>query len=461
MKKRSYRKGNLGTWLLEVVTPVFLLDAKRKVLFFNKGCEEITGWLAEDVIGCVCDFVTEVDESTVESVTGTLSPPAEVLAGKSCSVPAFFSHQEGKPVARLIHFFPLFNTEGLVESILGMISEINQPIQSTPPTMTDQLHAEFASVRLALRQQYRFQKFLGKCNAMQRVMRQVHNACSLHTPLLIQGESGTGKEFIARLLHQEGAANQQAFVPFECQQIPPRELLRTLKRLFETFDDHSPISIVRHPGTIYFADVDCLERDIQQFLIDKKEFFSQQSKPGIRLLAGTTELLYKKQEEENVLPEFFYLITTQKISLPPLRQREGDSKLLAQHFLEQLNRGEEKQITGFDKEVWKQFEQYNWQGNLRELKTVIHEARITCKTSTIQLTDLPFRFQTGRDAQTISPPATSSVLPLDGFLEQHETEAIQHALQIANNNKTIAAELLQIPRAKLYRRMEALGIKTE
>ena len=82
MSRKAHGRRGLSTWLTNSLTPVFVLDARRMVLVFNRGCEELTGWSASDVVGNVCDYATETDRTQVESITGCLCPPPEVLTGR-------------------------------------------------------------------------------------------------------------------------------------------------------------------------------------------------------------------------------------------------------------------------------------------------------------------------------------------------------------------------------------------
>jgi len=176
------------------------------------------------------------------------------------------------------------------------------------------------------------------------------------------------------------------------------------------------------------------------------------------LVAATTGDLRPAVDREDVLPELFYLLTPLSIELPPLRRRGEDLPLLAQHFLEAMNPGSDKQVTGLAEGVLEKFREYNWPGNLDELAAVLEEARTACRGSTIGLGDLPFRFRSGLDAQAVAPSATFSPEPLEEYLARIEAEQIRRALKQSRQNKSKAAELLGVTRARLYRRMEALGI---
>jgi DNA-binding NtrC family response regulator len=464
MAKRPRKTSRLETALNVVNTPVFLLDHRRKVTFFNSGCEQLTGWSADDVLGKICDYNSDTDHETVESLTAQLCPPPEVSTGKPVEVPTYISQSSGKTVARLIHFFPLIDENDHVDGVLGIITLIEQPSKPIVTTPARQLHAELASLRNALRRRFGVDSLLGRSLSLIRVLEQIKLACAFKVTLLLRGPKGVGKEHAARMIHFESDGHNRSFVPLDCKSIPPRELKQTLKRLLEQVEHHQPESDVPsmpilQPGTLYLQNVESLPRDLQQMICEAFQQNSTVSSHNLRLMAGTTADLKQAVAEDAILREFHYLLTPLEIELPPLRRRPEDLNVLAQSFLEELNRGAETQIGGFSDEVWERFRQYNWPGNLDELKRVIKEATAACSNNLILLTDLPFRFRTGLEAQSVSPAAQPRSLPLKEHLENVEREQILETLLQCKQNKTKAAQLLGITRPRLYRRMQTLGIE--
>ncbi|MCH7987885.1 MAG: sigma 54-interacting transcriptional regulator [Planctomycetes bacterium] len=464
MATRSRKTSRLETALNVVNTPVFLLDHRRRVTFFNAGCEQLTGRSAEDVVGEFCDYNSDADHETLESVLGQLCPPPEVSAGKPVEVPTYLSQSSGKTVARLIHFFPLIDENDHVDGVLGMITPIEQPSKPLVTTPARQLHAELASLRNALRRRFGVGSLLGQSASMIRVLEQIKLACSSKVTVLLHGASGTGKEHAARMIHFEREGNNRSFVPLDCKSIPPRELKQTLKRLLADEEQHKTESDalsmpILQPGTLYLKNVESLPRDLQQMICEAFQQGTAGSLHTLRLMAAASADLKQAVEQDAILREFHYLLTPLEIELPPLRHRSEDLEILSQSFLEEFNRGAETQIGGFSDEVWKRFRQYNWPGNLDELKRVIKEARSVCSENLIHHNDLPFRFRTGLKAQSVSPTAQPRGLPLKEHLEHVEREQIQETLLQCKQNKTKAAQLLGITRPRLYRRMQTLGIE--
>src|SRR5262249_43095376 len=157
----------------------------------------------------------------------------------------------------------------------------------------------------------------------------------------------------------------------DCRRLPADELLRICNRILESYQTapgaRAPGTPL--PGTVFLADVEFLPRDLQQRLVGIC------STPGpLRLMASTTLTLAELGAGELLRPDFHALISPLAIELPALSQRVDDVPLLAQHFLEERNRHEQKQVGGFEDQVWPLLTRYTWPGNLDELAAIVGEA---------------------------------------------------------------------------------------
>lgn len=463
MTKRSSRR-RIESRILNSVTPVFALDGSRKIVMFNQGCELLTGRSADDYLGRICDYSSERDGGDATNATVQwLAAPPETFHGQQASQPVYVPKTGGSAQARLVHFYPLCAPDGDVELVLGFVAEIADATPPVPTTAAQQLHAELAALRNSLRDRYGINSVVTRNEQMSRVLQQVQLAARSDIPVLITGEPGTGKEHLARVIHQASNRRGSAFVPLECGTLPAREVRRTLRRLFVDDDDEAEAPVVARPGvsagTVYLRDVDRLQRDVQEMIVE--EFAGQSNVVPARLLAGTTVNLQQEMENDAIRSDFYYLLTSLQIEVPPLRTRCEEIELLAQSFLEEGNRVSDHQLTGFTSAVLEQFRTYRWPANLAELKQVVAECREVCDGVEVDTQHLPFRFRTGMDAQSVGPPVQRITQSLDAHLAKIETEMILAALEEAGQNKTKAAEALGLTRPKLYRRMETLGIAEE
>ncbi len=472
MTKRTRRKPRLDAILSAVSPPLFLVGRRRNVIFINAGLERLSGWTHDDIVGEKCDYASVESVETVETLTSVLCPPPELFDGEQTSVPCYIHPKSGEPLPRMIHFFPLLEInergEEYVDAVLGIVDCIDSQIKTKDTQPHQLLHAELAALRMSLRQRFGLSTLVCKSSAMQRVLAQVEVACQTQVSVLIVGEEGTGKEHIARLIHeerlktigQESPTSGRAFVPLDCELISPREMRRTLKPLLTPEEDQSsqPAASLR-PGTLCLLNAETLSHDSQELLINAFTQSNNSSLASLKGLIATSKTEFAELLSDQIWrEEFGHLVSTLKIDVPPLRARIEDIPLLAQFFLERANLGSGDSKSGLTQETIAAFERYNWPGNVAELQQVVQEAYDTAAELQIRLTDLPFRFQAGLSAQAESPVRSTPSVDLETILRQSEMEYIQWALAETGQNKSKAATLLGMTRAKFYRRLEQLGI---
>lgn len=456
MAKRRLR---LDITLDESPEPVFALDAKRRVVFFNKGCVELCGWPAEDLLGLPCHFVNDPARASLAAVTAALAPPGEVFTGEIAAVPKYFvNRQNGQSIAKMVYFFCVHD-DRKAPVVIGFIADMPRGKVAIEQSVLTQVHAELGALRHALRQRYRLNSVIAKTPAMLRVIEQINAARQSLLSVAITGEAGVGKEHVARAIHYESEHGAKALVPIDCQHLPPQEIRESLERLVGSdWTEITPVSSL-HPGCLYLQHVTHLPRELQQLLLD---FFALDSgkafRQQVRLVVSSEQDLSEALAEDRLSEAFYFQITGLQIDVPPLRQRLDELRLLAQHFVEACNRTENKQITGISAEVWPQLEEYSWPGNLDELYAVIYDAHAACKGTAIQATDLPLRFRSGLDAQSLSPSVPVTFEPLQSVLDRVEKLHVEAALQQAKGNKTTAAKLLGLSRVALNSRLSSFGI---
>jgi DNA-binding NtrC family response regulator len=450
MAKRVRTTRRLEVWLKDTSVALFVLNANRRLVFFNAGCQQLTGWTPPDVLGQVCEFVTEADSNSSAALLASLTPPSNVWQGETITVPASVSHRERDPVASHIHFFPLTDVDRKVQAALGIIQPPMANVPSAGVSISQRLHTELAALRASVRQQVGEGSLIGRSPGMQRVLGQLRLAQQSSVPVLFLGEVGTGREQMGRLIHDASDRGRTSFVPLDCRQLTSQHLESTFRRILESSHAND-----FQPGTIYLNHVDALPRDLQRLVLNVIEL-KRPASP--RVMAAAQNPLDRLIESDEFLAELHFALTTIVISIPSLRSRPEDLEPIAQFFLEELNRGQPHQITGFHDDVWQQLRRYNWPGNVGELRAVVTEARTACSGPEIEPIHLPFRFRTGVSGQTIGPATRKRSEALDPLLLRVEREQIELALSEARHNKAKAAELLGITRPRLYRRMEVLGI---
>ena len=250
------------------------------------------------------------------------------------------------------------------------------------------------------------------------------------------GESGSGKETAARVIHHAGPNRDRTFVGVDCTGIQPF-LVESV--LF----GHGGLLASGHIGTLYLKDPAALPRDLQQKLADC--FTENQTAP--RLISGSTRSAQEEAAAGKLVSEFHTALSVLELRVPPLRERLDDLAKLVARFLPGVK---------VDAKALDVLRVQPWAGNLRELADALAEAAKAASDGPVKREHLPRELRVRAGIEVLAAPPKP--LTLDPLLEAVEKRLIQLALHRANNHQTDAADLLGIFRARLWRRLEALGV---
>ena len=295
---------------------------------------------------------------------------------------------------------------------------------------------------------------------MQEVLRVVDRVAPTDSSVLILGESGTGKELVARALHQRSPRAAQAFVPIHCAALP-REVLESElfgheKGAFTGAVNAKPGLIeLADGGTLFLDEIGEMEPNSQVKLLrvlESRAFFrvggTRPRTVDMRLVAATNRDLAEAIKVSEFRQDLYYRINTITVSVPPLRERREDIRLLAEHFLEQNLVYGRKRLSPA---VLEDLERYEWPGNVRELQHAIERAVILGAGEEIQPEDLPADVRGGQ----------MSAVPASGSLEEMERLHIIATLRQVGGHRAKAATLLGIDPKTLYRKILSYGISPD
>jgi len=179
----------------------------------------------------------------------------------------------------------------------------------------------------------------------------------------------------------------------------------------------------------------------------------------VRLIVATNKNLEEEVKAGRFREDLFYRIKVVTLHIPPLRDRLGDLRLLADHFLEKYVAENGKEITGFADVALRMMQQHDWPGNVRELENAIERAVILSRTSEIMPEDLPFGPAEQATAAAAQPAEGRTISPLKEALEGPEREVLLSALETFNWSRSETAAALQINRSTLFKKMRKYGLE--
>jgi len=301
----------------------------------------------------------------------------------------------------------------------------------------------------------------GNSPVIQRVYTHVSLVAPTKMSVLVLGESGTGKEYIARMIHDQSGRKDKPFIAVDCgslsMELAPSELFGHKKGSFTSaIADKRGVFEEAKGGTVFLDEVGNLPYEVQKQLL--RALQEQKVRPvgsaqdidvDVRIVAATNEDLEKAIEEGRFRQDLYHRINEFSIEVPPLRDRVEDLEEFAYHFLKQANAELGKDVKCISNEALDIMKQYQWDGNLRELRNVIRRATLFAENNEISADNLPLLKNKTQKAPEVEDMALQ---PGD------EKEQILAALKKARGNKTVAAKLLQIDRKTLYNKMHLYGI---
>src|SRR5512132_3434544 len=308
---------------------------------------------------------------------------------------------------------------------------------------------------------------VGESYVMAQLREQVAMAAPTNGRVLIHGENGTGKELVARSIHALSRRRGGPFVEVNCAAIPEEliesELFGHIKGAFTgALADRRGKFEMADGGTLFLDDIGDMSlktqakvlRVLQEQVVEPVGGNSS-VKVDVRILAATNKDLPAEIRTGRFRDDLYFRLNVIPIFVPPLRDRESDIPLLAEHFMAELAREYGKRPKRLDPGAAVGLRSYRWPGNVRELRNVIERLIIMVPGETIALSDLAFL---DGGAFGAADTAEGTPLLLHEARDRFERDYILRALAAQQGNISRTAEALGIERSNLYRKMRAFGI---
>ncbi len=403
-------------------------DRNRKIFYFNRAAEEITGYAKAEVLGKDC--------------YDAFGAP---FCGKHCS----FCGQPPETWTRISYAINIVTKSGkprqLQMSVVGMTDD-RGGLVGVLASFTD--ITDLVGLKIWTEEAAGFAGLVGRDPKMIQIFKQIKSLAANDYAVLITGETGTGKELVAAAIHGESARSAGPFVPVNCGALPEgvveSELFGHVKGAFSgAIRDKKGRFELAHGGTIFLDEVAELPKNMQVKLLRVLESGTFERVGGektvsvdVRVISATNRDLGREVERGGFRRDLYYRLNVVRLSLPPLRQRRGDIPLLVEHFLKLAEKRRQKTVP-FAPEALALMALYSWPGNVRELQNAVHYALARCDGAVAGASDLPPEL--GQGARPRQPAG------------KLEAAAVQAALAQCRGNKAEAARLLGVGRATLYR----------
>lgn len=336
-----------------------------------------------------------------------------------------------------------------------LLKKISEALQDSP----SQVSSSQATSKATDEGQHSYLE--GESDAAKQLYNYVGLVAPTNMSVLINGSSGTGKEYVAHRIHQLSKRNNKPFIAVDCGSIPKElaasEFFGHVKGSFTgALTDKTGAFVAANGGTIFLDEIGNLSYEVQiQLLRALQERkirpvgSTQEISVDIRLISATNENLEQAIEKGTFREDLYHRINEFTLRMPDLKERKEDILLFANFFLDQANKELDKHLIGFDPKASQALQSYHWPGNLRQMKNIVKRATLLAQGSFITLAELGTELLEAPSFNTTNMALRN---------EETEKEHILKALRQTGNNKSKAAQLLDIDRKTLYNKLKLYNI---
>ncbi|MHC4581164.1 MAG: sigma-54 interaction domain-containing protein, partial [Planctomycetota bacterium] len=331
------------------------------------------------------------------------------------------------------------------------------------------LMSENENLRLQLDRKHRLENIISHNYKMAKIFDLVEAVADSKITILMAGPSGTGKSMLARAIHHRSSRHSKPFVEVSCGALPETllesELFGHTRGSFTgAVSNKEGKFLAAHGGTIFLDEIanasPALQAKLLRVLEDRQFEPVGSNKTMIvdtRIVLASNRNLGEEVRQGRFREDLYYRVNVVTIELPPLCERVGDIRLLADHFLRMYSAQHNREKLGFTDEAMDCLERYGWPGNIREIENVIERATLLSKSKFISADDLP---------ETITAEPSLGVqdykpMSLKEALAEPEKNIIRRALEANHWSRQETAKALQINRTTLFKKMKHFGLYAE
>jgi DNA-binding NtrC family response regulator len=323
---------------------------------------------------------------------------------------------------------------------------------------------ELARLRLSSKSDGRLHELLGTSTVMQELFVLANKIAPCDVSVLITGETGTGKELLARAIHKMSGRSSRPLVAFSCANLPEAliedELFGHEKGAFTgALTTRRGRVEAADTGTMFLDEIGDLTLGLQPKLLrvlQERSFERLGSNAkidvNIRLICATNRNLSEMVQQGKFRDDLYYRLNVVQMHLPPLRERQDDIPLLAQHFLQDFSERFKKKTKRFSQPALRALEEYAWPGNVRELENAVQRAVVLSEGPTVDVWQLPAAIRSGCEAPQFNQSYEEEV-------RQFKRRLVLRTLRECGWRKAESARTLGVARGYLHRLITQLGIQ--
>ncbi len=439
----------------EIPLGILILDLDRRVVFLNRAFEALSGFSTSQARGIPCHnilrggaCINKCPVLKIDQNSGAQSCKSDMINLDRQYIPIRMSAS------------PLLDINGKIVGYIETIEDLR---------LSENLDNKKSGA-------FSFANIVGRSQQMEKIFQILPILAQSDTSVLITGETGTGKDLVAEAIHQTSSRASGPFIKINCGALPETllesEIFGHQKGAFTGAIENKPGRFkIAHNGTIFLTEIGDLPLSLQVKLLtflDDKVIYPLGStngfKANVRIITATHRNLEQMVDEGKFRKDLLFRLNVARVHLPPLKEREGDIRLLLDYFFNNYKKQLEKNITGFSPDALTLLLNCNYEGNIRELKNIVEYAINITNEPTIEIKHLPayiidepnsFIHSENTDSfKKEEHLSTNNNIPEKTTWASTEKELILNALIQARGKKVKAAEILGWGRSTLWRKIK-------
>ncbi|MCY6372145.1 sigma-54 interaction domain-containing protein [Clostridium ganghwense] len=440
--------------------PIDVLDKDGRLIYINDAFADFLEKSKEEMLGKV---VSDVDSNTRF---------IETLRGKQAEIAWKHKFRNGKEA--IVHRIPILDDDGKVTGGFGMVlfEDISklQEVMDKCNVLDRELRMYKNTIAKLNCAKYNLSSIIGISKTITDCKNKVKKIAKVNLNVLITGESGVGKELFAHSIHNASNRRDEPFVSINCSAIPENlieaELFGYEDGAFTGAKKGGNIGKFQlaNGGTIFLDEIGEMPMHMQAKLLrvlQEREVqpigSRTQVKLNVRVICATHKNIEEMVEKGEFREDLYYRLNVLTLEVPGLRERKDDIPKLVEKFLANFYKQ-----TGIyrciPQSVINIFYNYDWHGNVRELKNIVEKACVNAEEVNVSINDLPPYMIKKSTLNVNIANKTSNASGLKEILDSVEKEIIMNTLKECNHNKSEVAKKLSITRTSLYRKIEEYGL---
>lgn len=439
--------------ILEMIDEgIHVIDMDGKTTYYNKIAASHDGMSVEEVLGV--PLLQAFPELTIHSST--------LLRVIQTGKPIYHHEQSyvnihGNKIETLNTTLPIYVDDKLIGAV--EIAKDYSSLKQLSERLVDiQSHEKKENIKRSNSTVYTFDDLLTTNQEFKQLIIQGKKAAKSSSSVLVYGESGVGKELFVQSIHNKSNRKDSSFIAQNCAALPESLLealiFGTAKGSYTGAVERQGLFELANGGTLFLDELQSMPIELQAKLLRVLEDGvvrriggTKSTVVDVRVITAMNVAPENAIEENKLRPDLYYRLNVLSYELPPLRKRQEDILLLAEHFLNDFQRKLGRKIEGMEPELQHCLQQYHWPGNVRELKHAMEYMINHSETNWLQLDDLPPFLQKKIEVN-------SKLSSLRETLKDTESKLINEALLLTNGNVLQASKLLSIPRQTLQYKIQ-------